>query len=1003
MLSFKVILTTFCVLAAASAVSEGKKIARESNFQFVEDSYGKALSEYHAVNKKVLHVRATGGKGKIEYSIKEKDTPFSVDAKGHIWLIKALNSDENKFCELTIIAKDAEKRVTTTRVRFDIINMNKHRPQFNKPESEPYICAVTENTRVVRILPKINVTDQDRGEAGKIKRIEVAESGIPFKFNVNDDGSVEVVALKDFDAEKESGYLFDIKAFDGGDPSKTSKPVQVDCRIVDVNEFPPTFESNNVVAVVERGKTYKKILQLTATDKDIGKENGVVCKYVVRTADVPFKITNDGVLYLDKPLGSDAPEYCAFEVAAVDCGGKISVENVNVRVDIKDSCKPGYNMDQLLGKVSIPQCVGKAIITPDLELNECSKEIGVSKFVAKIKLNSNAGKGCDRQRYKASDMYQLCGADKVRDLLPRFGPGKSWTKILQEVESFSNDDATFFFDGEKDHVDIPDDVFPQKLGEEFTISFWMATKDKKKRKSDQVILDSSDANLHNRIHFAVTLKNHNQLSIIHRLESWQGKQNEFFKSTFLYRPDLWKINIADTKWHHFTISVNRSLVSLHIDGQHVGPHRTIPNFRLHASNTKSHAVVGAVWKGKDKKYEKHFRGFLSGMTVRPNKLTSKQTIRCLMGCREHINIGTSLPHGFTATMPRFNTMVIKGTGRPVDFQKILQNLEYQNDLFTPTSGVRNFQIDTTQNGVKLEKISVDIELEKNTKPKIVLIGCGDVQADEERIAGVGVPVCRTLTLRFEGCKAKRESPVNNVMFLDEAVIKVEPALSQHESLNFPVGVRGSTILDDLELEASKTDDGVVIRGVADYKAYERVLREMTYVNKKPKEHPRHTFKFHVSDQNGRFKSNEKVLQISTPRVRPIMANKVRPFNLQLGSSATREERAPVKVIDRGSRMPTGLVPAIIVASACVFLVLVVLGIYRLRKGAVKLEVPASQAEKEEMYWDDTGLSGVRITVNPLQKFQELDLNEDNDSDNGHSDDEDSQIAKKSLEWDESDM
>lgn len=70
------------------------------------------------------------------------------------------------------------------------------------------------------------------------------------------------------------------------------------------------------------------------------------------------------------------------------------------------------------------------------------------------------------------------------------------------------------------------------------------------------------------------------------------------------------------------------------------------------------------------------------------------------------------------------------------------------------------------------------------------------------------------------------------------------------------------------------------------------------------------------------------------------------------------------------------------------------------RSAKTLEVDATAAEKEEMYWDDTGLSGVRITVNPLQKFQELDLNEDKDSEHGQSDDEDHQEAKQCLEWDE---
>ena len=61
-------------------------------------------------------------------------------------------------------------------------------------------------------------------------------------------------------------------------------------------------------------------------------------------------------------------------------------------------------------------------------------------------------------------------------------------------------------------------------------------------------------------------------------------------------------------------------------------------------------------------------------------------------------------------------------------------------------------------------------------------------------------------------------------------------------------------------------------------------------------------------------------------------------------------------------------------------------------------------DKEEMYWDDTGLSGVRITLNPMQKFQELDLNEDgNNTEKSDTEDEEGTATKGLLEWDNSDM
>lgn len=228
--------------------------------QFIQLEYAKALSEYHRINATVLHVRATGGNGKISYSIEEKGSPFRIDEKGHIWLITPLNTDENKLCKLTIKATSSgSNAVAYTKVRFDIMNMNKHSPHFTDSQ---YICAITENTRKASILPPIRIRDEDHSDAGKLKSIEIIEQGIPFLFNVTENGAVEVMATRDLDAEKETWFAFDIIALDGGDPSHKSQQASVKCRVVDANEFAPEFTSDYYTHVVERKRTYEKILQV---------------------------------------------------------------------------------------------------------------------------------------------------------------------------------------------------------------------------------------------------------------------------------------------------------------------------------------------------------------------------------------------------------------------------------------------------------------------------------------------------------------------------------------------------------------------------------------------------------------------------------------------------------------------------------------------------------------------------------------------------------------------
>lgn len=228
--------------------------------QFVQVEYAKALSEKHRVNATVLHVRANGGKGKLSYTIIENDTPFHVDQRGHIWLMKKLDADKKHLYQITIKATaNGNNAVAFAKVRFDVMNMKNHAPQFDI-EHAKYICAVTENSRKVQVLPPIRVIDDDEGKGGQLKRIEVVEDGIPFKFDVNKNGGVEVKATRDLDAEKESVYLFTIVAVDGGEMK--SKPASVYCKVVDVNEFAPEFDSDVYVGEVERGVLYDNIIQV---------------------------------------------------------------------------------------------------------------------------------------------------------------------------------------------------------------------------------------------------------------------------------------------------------------------------------------------------------------------------------------------------------------------------------------------------------------------------------------------------------------------------------------------------------------------------------------------------------------------------------------------------------------------------------------------------------------------------------------------------------------------
>ena len=229
--------------------------------EFVQAQYAKAITEYHQTNEPVMHVRATGCSGPISYSIVEANTPFTIDAKGHVILAKALNYNTARTHRITVKASsEAGKCVAYAKVRFDVLNRNKHKPEFEKSE---YGCFISEDSRKVQLLPKMRVLDKDHGSAGRVTKVSIIEDGLPFETAVDDDGVVTMVATKDLDAETVSGYYFDLIAQDSGDPPKKSSPLSINCAVIDVNEAAPVFVQGTYSAKVNRGQVYDNIVKVS--------------------------------------------------------------------------------------------------------------------------------------------------------------------------------------------------------------------------------------------------------------------------------------------------------------------------------------------------------------------------------------------------------------------------------------------------------------------------------------------------------------------------------------------------------------------------------------------------------------------------------------------------------------------------------------------------------------------------------------------------------------------
>ena len=192
-------------------------------------------------------------------------------------------------------------------------------------------------------------------------------------------------------------------------------------------------------------------------------------------------------------------------------------------------------------------------------------------------------------------------------------------------------------------------------------------------------------------------------------------------------------------------------------------------------------------------------------------------------------------------MVDFGTLKISGSGKPEQFESILQNVVYINERLAPTPGMRTVRILSMAGESSLASISVGIKVEENTKPTITVRGCKDIVTSKKNLKQFGVLLCSSLTIDYVGCKDVPETPVDKVRYLDSAVVKIDPPFNEGENISFPKGSSGETILKESGFTVVSSPDQLVIRGVAHYSAYVELLRELTYLNLNPDGKTHHDF------------------------------------------------------------------------------------------------------------------------------------------------------------------
>lgn len=878
-----------------------------------------------------------------------------------------------------------------------------------------YHGLVEEGATLVNVTPAIKVDGTNEQEL--LCNIFILQDGIrddktPFEVVIlnQDEGRAELRLKEALNCEEKKSYQFDIQALSC--TGSYSESVGVHVLVDDVNEFAPQWNiqrnkededeaaaSEHTLATnvaIEEGQLLEEVIRVDASDEDCSPHYGDICGYEIESQGQPFSISKEGVIKNTEPLNYSVSHSYVLSVVAVDCGQKRS-EPLLVNIEVKKACSTGWT--GLPSLISYVPGTGPQALFGDASLSICQKtSCEPASIQAEVTLEtSHIGKGCDRDTYNLASQRQLCGAsDLAIDLLPDpQQPGSEWAAGLQRDQGQSNDASMARFDGQTG-VSVPEslvssDTFPNH---KFTIATWMRHRDNKalEKHIKEHIICKADDHRKNRHHLALFVRNC-KLVLLLRKEYQEGEENTF-------RPAEWRWKlpqVCDDEWHHYAVNVNFPVVTLVVDGEEWTDQKDNPeiidDWPLHpADDITTRVSIGACWQGSENRYRHQFNGYLAGLSYLADAVEHTEVLRCLHQCAESLQVPAAtnaLASGTEMTTDAQGSRVLlTADGSQADkLSDLVHQVAYLNTREFPSPGKRILQLATTLQctggrTIHLENELMDVNVIPVPEPVVHISGTSDISREYEDFK-LGVRIFADVHIVMTtGSPTGTGEPVNGIENrLDHCAITVSPPLNpDHESIDVP-----DDLLRQLAVLGKVSPDGVEFSGAEMIYNYERVLRQVTYSNKKPAYYLNRQFRITCSELNGRFVSNEylQTLTVIHPQQMGEKSSlssasseidvQVRPqdSHRKIGVHGVEQpvfsmsSHTPSNSGFAGNQEQSNITAMIVVVCVGLMIAFLILGIIRLRAVHNRQTKEELQAEVE-MAWDDSALN---ITVNPIDEAE----------------------------------
>ncbi|XP_029985482.1 LOW QUALITY PROTEIN: protocadherin Fat 3-like [Sphaeramia orbicularis] len=223
---------------------------------------------------------------------------------------------------------------------IDLFSVNRQMPQFDK--AFPTDIAVQEDLNIGSSVFMVNAYDGDTGFNGQIV-YAISDGNTDSCFKIDMETGLISVFLP-MDREKKDRYLLNLTIYDLGLPQKTAWRL-LTVYVEDANDNSPQFlqEGGYKIVIPENTAIGTDVIQVEATDKDLGPNGEVVYSLLTSTSQFGINSTN-GIVYVAGQLDREFVPSFNLKIEARDKAEKrsqkFSVTTLKISLEDVNDCPP---------------------------------------------------------------------------------------------------------------------------------------------------------------------------------------------------------------------------------------------------------------------------------------------------------------------------------------------------------------------------------------------------------------------------------------------------------------------------------------------------------------------------------------------------------------------------------------------------------------------------------------------------------------------------------------